>query len=259
MQFIDFHTHLDSYKNPLELKNQLLNFDGILVAASMDKNSYEKNLKLKNSLEKAKSKAKIIPTFGIHPSNAEKELENISSYSKILQNSKIIGEIGMDFCWHKDVSLLAQEKVFRFFLEHCDQEKKYCVIHTKDAEEKICRILEDYKNAKPIIHWFDGPEDIFDEFLRRNYMQTFGCQTNRSKYIQKLLAKTPLNLILAETDNPDSEIWLGGKDNSVFLIKRIYKDLAKILGFNLEKMTEIINQNSLKILTQENLIGKTKI
>lgn len=248
MQFIDFHTHLDSYKDPLELKNQFLNFDGILVSASMDKKSYEKNLKLKLEAEKLNSKAKIICSFGIHPSNAENELENILLYSEILQKSKIIGEIGMDFCWHKEVSPLAQEKVFRFFLEHCDQEKKYCVIHTKDAEEKICRILEDYKNAKPIIHWFDGPEDVFDEFIRRNYMQTFGCETIRSKHIQKLLVKTPLNLILAETDNPDSEIWLGGKDNSIFLIKRIYNDIAKILGFDFIKMAEIINQNSLRVL-----------
>lgn len=248
MQFIDFHTHLDSYKNSLELKNQLLNFDGILVSASMDKNSYEKNLKLKDEVEKLNSKAKIICTFGIHPLNAEMKLENLLAYSEILQKSKIIGEIGMDFCWHKDVSPLAQEKVFRFFLEHCDLEKKYCVIHTKDAEEKICRILEDYKNAKPIIHWFDGPEDVFDEFIRRNYMQTFGCQTIRSKHIQKLLAKTPLNLILAETDNPDSEIWLGGNDDSIFLIKRIYADLAKILNLEFAKMAEIINQNSLRVL-----------
>lgn len=248
MQFVDFHTHLDSYKNSLELKNQILNFDGILVSASMDKNSYEKNLKLKAEVEKLNSKAKIICTFGIHPSNAEKKLENLLAYSEILQESKIIGEIGMDFCWHKDISPLAQEKVFRFFLEHCDLEKKYCVIHTKDAEEKICRILEDYKNAKPIIHWFDGSEDVFDEFIRRNYMQTFGCQTIRSKHIQKLLSKTPLNLILAETDNPDSEIWLGGKDDSIFLIKRIYTDLAKILNLDFAKMAEIINQNSLRVL-----------
>lgn len=248
MQFVDFHTHLDSYKNSLELKNQILNFDGILVSASMDKNSYEKNLKLKAEVEKLNSKAKIICTFGIHPANAEKKLENLLAYSEILQESKIIGEIGMDFCWHKDVSPLAQEKVFRFFLEHCDLEKKYCVIHTKDAEEKICRILEDYKNAKPIIHWFDGSEDVFDEFIRRNYMQTFGCQTIRSKHIQKLLSKTPLNLILAETDNPDSEIWLGGKDDSIFLIKRIYTDLAKILNLDFAKMAEIINQNSLRVL-----------
>lgn len=248
MNYIDFHTHLDCYKNSEELKNQLSSFDGIIVSSSMDAASYKKNLLIAKDAENSGFKVKIIPTFGIHPAKAQVEVNNLSGYKNLLQESNIIGEIGMDFCWHKDVSLEAQEKVFRFFLEHCDREKKFCVIHTKNAEEKICRILEDYPAAKPIIHWYDGPQDVYREFIRRAYMQTFGCQTIRSAHIQNLLKQTPVNLILAETDNPDSEPWLGGKDNSVFLIKRIYSDIAKILGRETEKLAEIINQNAERIL-----------
>lgn len=245
---VDFHTHLDCYKDSLSLEKQLSSFDGIIVSASMDESSYQKNLLIAENAKKRGFKAKIVPTFGIHPANAEKECGNLSSCKNLLEKSKIIGEIGMDFCWHKDVPPLAQEKVFRFFLEHCDENQKYCVIHTKDAEEKICRILEDYKNAKPVIHWYDGPEEIFDEFVSRGYFETFGCETSRSEHIQKLLKKMPQNLILAETDNPDSEPWLGGSDNSVFLIKRIYSDIADTLALPLEKTAEIINRNALGIL-----------
>lgn len=248
MNYIDFHTHLDGYKNSEELKKQLASFDGIIVSASMNVASYKKNLLIAKDAENSGFKVKIIPTFGIHPANAQVEVNNLSGYKNLLQESNIIGEIGMDFCWHKDVLPQAQEKVFRFFLEYCDHEKKFCVIHTKDAEEKICRILEDYPAAKPIIHWYDGPQDVYSEFIRRAYMQTFGCQTIRSAHIQNLLKQTPVNLILAETDNPDSEQWLGGKDNSVFLIKRIYSDIAKILGLEIEKLAEIINQNAERIL-----------
>lgn len=247
MLYIDFHTHLDCYKNPLELEKQLSSFDGIIVSASMDESSYQKNLLIAENAKKRGFKAKIIPTFGIHPAKAA-ECENLSSYKNLLEKSKIIGEIGMDFCWHKDVPPEKQEKVFRFFLEHCDLNHKFCVIHTKDAEEKICRILEEYKNARPVIHWYDGPEEIFDEFVRRGYFETFGCETSRSSHIQKLLKKTPRSLILAETDNPDSEPWLGGSDNSVFLIRRIYSDIAKTLGLSLEETSEIINRNSMEIL-----------
>lgn len=248
MNFTDFHTHLDCYKNPAELKKQLSAFEGIIVTSSMDAWSYKKNLLIAADAQKSGFKAKIIPAIGVHPAKAQDELERISSYKPLLEKSPIIGEIGMDFCWHKQVLPSAQEKVFRFFLEHCAQKKKYCIIHTKMAEEKICRILEEYKDAKPVIHWYDGPEDIYSEFISRGYMQTFGCETIRSPHIQKLLKRTPLNLILAETDNPDSEPWLGGKDSSVFLIKRIYSDIAEILGAEKEKIAETINQNSGRIL-----------
>lgn len=256
MNYIDFHTHLDCYKNQEELKNQLASIDdeGTIVSSSMDASSYEKNLSLASYAEKEGLKVKIIPTLGIHPAKAQEELRNLGSYRPLLEKSRIIGEIGMDFCWHKDVSPAAQEKVFRFFLEHCDREKKYCVIHTKDAEETICRILEDYPAANPVIHWYDGPDDIYTEFIKRSYMQTFGCETIRSSHIQSLLKRTPRELILAETDNPDSEPWLGGKDNSVFLIKRIYSDIAKVLGIEEKSAAEIINQNSERILHYSNII-----
>lgn len=81
-------------------------------------------------------------------------------------------------------------------------------------------------------------------------MQTFGCETIRSKHIQKLLEQTPLDLILAETDNPDSEKWLGGTDSSIFLIERIYKDIAEVLGLKIEKIAKTINENSAKILKE---------
>lgn len=249
-KFIDFHTHLDSYKNLEELLLQLKNFNGIIVSAAMDLHSF---LKTKEIAQKAKAlgySVNIIPTLGVHPEKVPLEIEKLKSYELFFKDSPIIGEIGMDFCWYKEASPEDQEKVFRFFLEHCDQEKKYCVIHTKDAEEKICRILEEYKNARPVIHWYDGPEEIYKEFIHRSYMQTFGCETIRSKHIQKLLEQTPLNLILAETDNPDSEKWLGGQDSSIFLIKRIYNDIAEVLGLSEIEIQNVIDKNAERVFLQ---------
>lgn len=246
--FTDFHTHLDFYTDQAKLFKQIEVFNGTIVASSVSLNSYKKNCQISQAAQKFFPRVKIIPTLGIHPQNAAQEEEKLASYTHTLQTSPIIGEIGMDFCWYKQASPQTQEKVFRFFLEHCNQEKKYCVIHTKGAEEKICRILEEYPQAKPIIHWYDGPEEIYREFTARKYLQTFGCQTGRSLFIQKLLRQTPAQLILAETDNPDSEPWLGGKDNSLFLIKRIYEDIAKTLNISVEKATDTINCNSMKVL-----------
>ena len=256
----DFHTHLDQYPFK-KLTSQLNEFDGILVSASMDLLSYKKNCRLEAKLrKKACSTVKIVPTFGIHPKYAEyasRRLEkNPHYYDKYCQNSSIIGEIGMDFCWYKDASPDKQEKVFRYFLEHCEKTHKFCVIHTKDAEKEVCNILKDYPNARPIIHWYDGDEKTFEEFIARGYYQTFGCETSRSEKLKAFLRSTPKHLILAETDNPESEIWLGGTDNSVFLIERIYKDIADCLETSFEEACYIINENSKRILSYANLTYK---
>lgn len=248
--YVDFHTHLDWYEDKDQLLNQLKNFNGTIVAASVNKESFVKNCEIKNDAEALGLDVKIIPTLGIHPKDVLSEIAggNLDDYLPLLEKSPLIGEIGMDFCWYKDASPQQQEKVLRFFLEYCNATNKYCVIHTKDAEQQIADILLDYPDAKPIIHWYDGPESVYDEYINRGYMQTFGCETIRSNHLKNLLLKTPDELILAETDNPTAEPWLGGTDNSVHLIKRIYNELAEIKKCSLEKMAEIINNNSVKIL-----------
>jgi len=248
--YIDFHTHLDWYKEG-ELFSQLATFQGTIIAASVDVASYQKNLYL---AEKAKSlglNASIVPTFGVHPAKVlevlskSADLQTLDSYCN---SSAIIGEIGMDLCWYKDAPEEMQQKVFEYFLDHCNRTKKYCVIHTKDAEKQIAELLLKYPDAKPIIHWYDGPEDIYQEFIKRGYYVTFGCQTCRSEYLQKLLKHTPLNLILPETDNPDSEPWLGGTDSSIHLIKRIYSDIGSVIDYKPDEIQNLLNKNALKIL-----------
>lgn len=249
MEYCDFHTHLDWYEDSLELENQLSGFKGTIIAASVDEKSFKKNLALAEKIHSQFSDCCIIPTFGIHPEKVPFVEESLSFYDEFCNQSPIIGEIGMDFCWYKEASPKKQEEVLRYFLHHCNNTKKFCVIHTKNAEQKILELLDDYSDVKPIIHWYDGPESVFAKLVERNCYFTFGCETIRSVKIQEFLKTIPQNLILAETDNPTAEPWLGGKDNSVFLIKRIYSDIAEILGLSENKTAEIINENSRRIVS----------
>ena len=242
---IDFHTHLDWYQDKNQLYKEIANFSGIIVASSVDLESFEKNKEIAKNCNV--ERIKVVPTFGVHPENAEKYEYHLEKLDEALNQSKIIGEIGMDFYWAKDVSKIAQEKVFRYILAHCNETEKYCVIHTKGAEKEIARILEDYPKAKPIIHWYNGPEDVYQLFLQRGYLQTFGCETCRNPYLQHLLKITPKNLILAETDNPTAEPWLGGTDTSINLIEKIYGDIAEILEMPVGELEKVIFENGKRV------------
>ena len=249
---IDFHSHLDFYKEK-ELLPQLANFSGIIVAASVDEKSYLANCEIARHSQTNGNPCQIIPTFGIHPNQADQNTPLLDDpttaarFIKYLDQSPLIGEIGMDFCWSKS-SPQNQEKIFRWFLDYCNKTKKACVIHTKDAEEKICDILSDYPHARPVIHWYDGPEEIYREFIHRGYPQTFGVETIRSKHLQSLLKSTPLELLLAETDNPESEPWLGGTRNDIFLIERVYTELSEILNIPQPTLEKLIEENIHRIL-----------
>lgn len=252
IMLIDFHTHLDFYKRE-ELQKQLTEFSGIIIAASVDEKSFLENCGIAEWTKKLARACHIIPSFGIHPNAADENaalLDDPSTATRLtayLDQSPLIGEIGMDFCWSKS-SHENQEKVFRWFLEYCNKKEKACVIHTKEAEQEICDILTDYPNAHPIIHWYDGPENIFREFIRRGYPQTFGVETIRSPHLQNLLRLTPPELLLAETDNPDSEPLLGGSRSDVALIERVYEELSGLLGLPCPQLEKIIEENFLRII-----------
>ncbi len=250
---IDFHTHLDFYKRE-KLQKQLSNFSGTIIAASVDEKSFLENCGIAEWAKSTARACRIIPTFGIHPNRADENAgllddpDTATRLAAYLERSPLIGEIGMDLCWSKS-SNENQEKVFRWFLEYCNKTDKVCVIHTKDAEQEICDILTDYPKARPIIHWYDGPESIFREFIRRGYPQTFGVETIRSPHLQNLLRLTPPELLLAETDNPDSEPWLGGSRSDVGLIERVYNEIAGLLGMSRPALEKIIEENFKRIIS----------
>lgn len=243
ISFIDFHTHLHQYDINDSSLYQIKEHNILTVAASMDIPSYLKTKEIKEKL----NTPLIIPTFGIHPSLANIPF-NKNEISKAMNESNIIGEIGLDYLWAKDVSKIVQQEVFRLFLEHCNEKEKYCVIHTKDAEEDVLDILKEYPKAKPIIHWYDGPTSIFKEIIKRGYYCTFGCEVMYSSHVRELLALLPLNRLLLETDNPESEIWLGGKRGDPLLIEEVEERVAKTLNKEKNEIKRIVKENSLRIL-----------
>ena len=243
---VDFHTHLHQYNEEDRCLNQIKENNILTVACSMDIDSYLKTKKIKEKL----NTNLIIPTFGIHPSLANLPFDKDEAL-RYMDESPIIGEIGLDYLWAKDVDKEKQIEVFRLFLDYCNKTGKYCAIHTKDAEHDVLDILKEYPNAKPIIHWYDGPIDIFNEIIKRGYYCTFGVEVKYSSHVRKLLSLLPLDKLLIETDNPESEIWLGGKRRDPLLIKDVVRDIAKAMNKSEKEINEMVIKNSLKILSTQ--------
>ena len=243
---IDWHTHLSDYKN-IHYAIDIINQHNIVtIACSMDIESY------KETLVCSKNNNLIIPTFGIHPAKSNL-VTQLDSLDELLETSKIIGEIGLDNFWVKDIPQKIQENVFEYILHHCNHERKFCVIHTKGAEKRVLEILQNFPDCKPIIHWYNGPKDIFDQCIKRRYYLTFGLELHYSQYIKELLKQTPLELILSETDNPESENWLGGNSDSPLLITRVVQDIARVMNKTPEEIENEIWLNSLKILQESGI------
>lgn len=204
--YIDFHSHIDFYKgHELQRVYDDINKNDIkVISCAMDEESYKKNLEFSEVCPN------IIPIFGIHPWKVTNKVPDLNIYDDYIKNSKIIGEVGLDFHWVEDKSTFdSQIEVFKYFVKKTKTYDKFLNIHTKGAEELIYNIL--YKEnmlEKSIIHWYSGDFSTLKKFIDANSYFTLSVDINTSQKSQEIAKLIPVNHILAETDGPTALEWV---------------------------------------------------
>lgn len=245
---LDVHCHIDGYRdNHLETALKEIRENKILsVSNSMDFPSYKANLEIS---EKCRL---VVPIFGVHPWNApyyEDKLESIKGY---IEESLMIGEVGLDYHFVRDAHQhQAQQKVFEFFLNEAKKLNKIVIIHSKGAEEDVLRMLRHYDIERAIIHWYSGPIDTFCELAKRNYRFTIGFMVNHSDFIRVMARRLSQDQILTETDNPGGEKWYSGNEGLPSSINSIIHEIALARKAEDEEIVDLIWNNFINMLTSD--------
>lgn len=239
--YIDFHNHIDFYKNKeLQKVYKDIEKNNIkVISCAMDEESYKNNLRFSKECDR------IIPTFGIHPWRVTKEILNFDIYDDYIKNSKMIGEVGLDFHWVEDKSTFEpQVKVFKHFVKKAKKYDKYLNIHTKGAEELIYNIL--YKEnmlEKSIIHWYSGDSHTLNKFIDANSLFTISVDINYSEKTKEIAKLIPISNILAETDGPTALEWVNGVYGMPSEIINVYNGICGVKNIDDSELKYYINKN----------------
>jgi TatD DNase family protein len=246
---LDAHAHLDHYADGKEIREVMEEIERekiFTIAVSMDEASYTKTLR------RAGRRPDVLPTFGIHPWEAPKHSRHLESFLPLIEKSPMIGEVGLDRRFVKDMDLFpAQRKVFEFFLAAAKQQKKIVNVHTSGAEAEICALLEKHEIERAIIHWYNGPEDVFQQLAARGCYFTFGVELRTNAHIQELAKTCPAERILTETDNPGGAKFLFGQQGRPKMIGSVVRDLAAVRGTTPEAMVQLIAGNFARLIQND--------
>lgn len=151
----------------------------------------------------------VFCTVGVHPHNAGDEPEvTPERLIELAEHPKVVGfgETGLDF--HYDNSPRdVQERFFRAHIGAARETGLPVVVHTRDADADMTRILEDEheKGAFPgLIHCFSSGPELAEKVLEIGFYLSFsGIVTfKKAKEIRAVAATAPLPRILVETDAP---------------------------------------------------------
>jgi TatD DNase family protein len=159
-----------------------------------------------------------------------------------------IGEAGLDY--HYDNSpRTAQEKGFRTHIQAARATKLPLVIHAREADDDIARILEE-ESAKGkfpfVLHCFTGGEELARRGVALGgYVSFSGILTFKNgENLRKIAAALPEDRILVETDAP----FLApnphrGKRNEPAYVAETARVLAETRGVSAETIAKITSAN----------------
>lgn len=193
-------------------------------------------------------------TAGVHPHyahEAPKELERL--LKELLAHPRVVavGEVGLDY--HYDFSPReVQQEVYRRQIRVAVECRLPLVIHSREAEEDVIRILreENAHRVGGVLHCFWGDRESAEKALDMGfYLGVGGPVTFKSaEALRQVLAGVPVERLLIETDSPYlAPVPYRGKRNEPAYVVESARALAQLKGLSFEELADLTTQNARRL------------
>jgi TatD DNase family protein len=194
-------------------------------------------------------------SVGTHPHNAHEELDlTVDDLVARTRHAKVValGEAGLDY--HYDHSPRdAQERGFRNHIAAARATGLPLVIHSREADADMARILEEDTGRGPfpaVLHCFTGSRELAERAVALGLFISFtGILTfKKSDELRAIAASLPADRILVETDAP----YLApgrhrGKRNEPSYVVETAKVLAEARGVAFEEIARQTTENFFRL------------
>lgn len=210
------------------------------------------------SLELAQSRTGLWATAGVHPHYAreagddlERRLEELLAHPLVVA----VGEVGLDY--HYDFSPRdVQQDVFRRQIRLARAVGKPLVIHNRESDQDLVRILEEEKagDVGGVLHCFWGDEALARAALEMGFYLGVGGPVTfkKSDALRQTLQGVPVERLIVETDAPYlAPVPYRGKRNEPSYVVETAKQLAALKGLDLEELARITTENARRLFRIE--------
>ena len=253
---IDTHCHLnydyDGGKTPADLVRECKEngVDYLITIGTEEKN-------FKDVQKISEEFPNVFHTIGIHPHEASQVNEQVLQYMRPFLNHPkcvAVGEIGLDYYYeHSDRN--QQKKECAAQMELALDARKPLVIHSRDGEDDLLQIIQDYAKKHPggyspgVIHCFSGTESFARACIDLGfYISLSGIMTfKNSEPLRQMVKGFPLDRLLVETDSPFlAPVPMRGKKCEPSMVKHTALKLAEVLGITFDQLATTTSANAVK-------------
>ncbi|SFI36393.1 TatD family hydrolase [Jannaschia pohangensis] len=157
----------------------------------------------------AEANAPVFWAAGTHPmSVADEPMTTVDELVTLAAHPKMvgIGETGLDYHYTAE-SMAVQQESLRLHIEAARQTRLPLIIHARDADDDMARILTQEHRAGAytcVMHCFSSGAALAQAALDLGfYLSMSGIATfPKSQEVRDIFAAAPLDRILVETDSP---------------------------------------------------------
>ena len=206
----------------------------------------------------AEAHENVFCTIGTHPHNAGLEpdvpaarLVELSAHPRCVA----IGEAGLDY--HYDMSPRdVQLRVFRTHIDAARQTGLPLVIHARNADDDMIRILTDEMGRgrfSAVLHCYSSGEKLAQAGIELGlYVSFSGILTFRnSEDIRRIAALVPHDRLLVETDAPYlAPVPYRGKTNEPAYVAHTAKVLADVAGVTEAEIARVTTANFYRLFSK---------
>ncbi len=253
MKLVDTHCHLDFADFDADREDAIKRASEagvkyiVNVASSIEGSG--------KSVELAGKYDPIYASVGIHPHDAKEASDSaLSGLRDLAKNKKVvaIGEVGLDY--YRDLSPRSiQQGVFRKFIGLAKETNLPLIIHCREAQEDLLRILKEEVTppVNGVVHCFPSDKEFLRDVLDMGLHVSFTCNItfkNASALRQMVKELVPLDKLLLETDAPflAPEVFRG-KRNEPSYLTYVAEEVAGLKGITAEDVARVTSWNSKRL------------
>ncbi|MGH9339771.1 MAG: TatD family hydrolase [Acidobacteriota bacterium] len=204
-------------------------------------------------LELVEAHDNVYAGVGVHPHDARLYSESVAQeIAGAMRHPKVVGlgEIGLDY-YYEHSPRARQQQVFREQLRLARSLQKPVIIHSREAADDTCAILEEEfdqhnDSLQGVFHCFTYDLETARRALKMGFYFSFGGMITfpKSHEMRRVIRELPLDRVLLETDSPYlAPVPFRGKPNQPAYTLQVAEKMAEVREISLQEVASATTGN----------------
>jgi TatD DNase family protein len=241
---IDYHCHLDLYQDYESVFRECAKRNVEVFSMTTTPLAWKRNKEL------SATSPNIRIGLGLHPQIVGAKEADIALFEQLIDQTRYVGEIGLDAGPRFYKTLAQQKEVFARLLKASRLSgKKILSIHSVRSGNEVLKMLEEHfppSAGRIVFHWFSGSVAEAKRALEYGCWFSVNERMGTSHNGRKIMRALPLDRLLTETDGPFTEA-KPGTPAFPWDVSGPIRVIAEIKGRQVAEVRSVICQNLINL------------